>query len=77
MTLSGLGFDTLFLNSMVTDHVKAIAIFQAESNADEDDEVKAYADEFLLNLNEHVATAKQIHSTIMATVNSTGRWSKE
>jgi putative membrane protein len=64
MTLSGLAFDTVFMNSMVTDHVKAIAIFQAESNSGQDNDLKAYADKYLPHLKDHLTSAQQLQSSL-------------
>jgi len=72
MMLDSVAFDTLYINSMVSDHKKVIAQFQAESSMGEDADLKAYADKYLPNLNEHLATAQTIQKSLMTPVSATG-----
>jgi putative membrane protein len=81
MALSGPAFDTVFMNSMVKDHRTAVAMFQAESNTGQDEDLKAYADKYLPHLSEHLKSAQQLQSSLMANADTTnvnnGRKGKE
>lgn len=72
MTLDSIGFDSVYINSMVTDHRKVMAQFQAESSMGDDADLKAYADKYLPALSEHLATAKKIQAGLVAQTSATG-----
>jgi putative membrane protein len=64
--LQGIAFDTVFMNNMVKDHMKVIDQFSAESTNGKDNELKAYAAKYLPHLNEHLARAKEVQSSVLA-----------
>jgi putative membrane protein len=64
--LSGIAFDTAYINSQVKDHRKAIALFQQESANGKDNGLKGYANDKLPHLQEHLQLALQLQSSLMA-----------
>jgi putative membrane protein len=54
MGLNNLAFDTTYISGQVSDHQKAIALFQTEINNCQDARVKAYANKYLPKLQMHL-----------------------
>lgn len=72
MMLSGIEFDTSYLNNMIKDHEKVIAEFDTESRNGQDADLVAYATNALPKLNEHLTKAQEVKATVkgQATVNA-------
>jgi putative membrane protein len=64
MTLSGLAFDTTYMNSQVTDHVNTINLFQNEVNLGNNPSVKNYASQTLPHLQMHLQRAQSIRTQL-------------
>ena len=60
--LSGSSFDHAYMNAMVTDHQKAVALFSRESNSGSDPDAKAWAAKTLPTLQDHEKKAKSLAS---------------
>jgi putative membrane protein len=60
-TLSGDAFDKEFVKTMVRDHEKAVSLFQKQSTAGKDAEVKAFAAKTLPTLQGHLEMAKSLN----------------
>jgi putative membrane protein len=58
--LSGAAFDHAYVNAMVTDHQKAVALFSRESKSGADPDAKAWAAKTLPTLEEHHTKAKAL-----------------
>jgi putative membrane protein len=64
-TYTGYQFDTAYLNSQVMDHMKAINLFQGESNnIGGDPAVRGFANSNLPNLNRHQYVADSLLNTL-------------
>ena len=64
--LSGAEFDQAYMDEMVKDHEKDIAAFEQQAQAGQDPELRAFAEEALPTLREHLELAKEIQSQIAA-----------
>jgi len=62
MGLSGIGFDSTYINSQIADHVNAINLFQNEVNLGNNPNIKGYASRMLPHLQEHLARAQSVKS---------------
>jgi putative membrane protein len=62
--MSGLAFDTAYMNSQVKDHEKTIALFQSEIANGKDQEVKDYARKYLPHIQMHHHKADSIRNTL-------------
>ncbi len=60
MTVTGKSFDSAYMQSQVQDHVKTIAMFQAEASNGLDAQTKAYASKLLPKLQMHLQHAQSI-----------------
>lgn len=58
--LKGKKFDGLFLRDEVRDHERAIAAFKREAQRGQDPEVKAYANDVLPTMEEHLREAEKL-----------------
>jgi putative membrane protein len=56
--LSGKEFDRAYMETMVSDHEKAVSDFQTEANTGADAEVKAFAAKTLPTLKQHLRLAR-------------------
>jgi len=63
--LNGYAFDTVFVNGMVNDHRKVIAMFEAENSIGQDDVLKSYAVTYLPHLKDHLTAAKALQTKLM------------
>jgi putative membrane protein len=66
--LSGMEFDTTYLNNMIKDHEKVIAEFDTESRNGQDQDLVAYATKTLPHLNEHLTKAQEVKATVKGQV---------
>jgi putative membrane protein len=57
--IPGKRFDTTYINQMVQDHNKVIALFLRESQQGQDPDVRAFATKMLPTLREHLQRARQ------------------
>jgi len=60
MALSGIGFDSTYINGQVADHINAINLFQNEVNLGNNPTIKGYASRMLPHLQEHLARAQSV-----------------
>lgn len=58
--LSGSAFDQAFAKKMVTDHQKAVALFEKEAKAGKDPDLRAFATETLPTLRHHLTMAEKL-----------------
>jgi len=56
-------FDRKYLDAMVSDHLQAIALFQQQSDAGADPELRAFAARTLPTLQNHLQTAKTLQAS--------------
>jgi putative membrane protein len=68
--LTGMAFDSVYMNIMVKDHMTAVDLFQSESTNGKDADVRGYADKYLPNLKEHLASAQALQETLMHPITS-------
>jgi putative membrane protein len=61
--LSGPAFDKAYINGMVRDHEKTVAMFKEESESGQDPEVKAFAAKTLPTLEDHLTSIEQLRSS--------------
>jgi putative membrane protein len=61
---TGYTFDTAYVNSQVKDHQTAIAMFQFYQSNGKDADLKSYASKNLPHLQEHLAKAIQVKTTL-------------
>lgn len=73
--MQGAAFDRAFMQHMVKDHQKDIAMFEKESNSGSDPDVKAFASKTLPTLREHLEQARSVASSVG--VGSTSRMDKD
>lgn len=59
--LSGADFDRHFIQHMISDHEKAIALFQAQAKGGTDPDLKAYAEKTLPKLKDHLKMAQDLN----------------
>ena len=57
--LSGAEFDQAYMDEMVKDHEKDIAAFEQQAQAGQDPELRAFAEEALPTLREHLELAER------------------
>jgi putative membrane protein len=66
--LTGAEFDREFVNTMVMDHQKAIAMFQNQRATVQNPDVKKYVDDTLPTLQTHLEKAQQLQSRLFGGV---------
>ena len=64
MTLEGAAFDKAYLDQMLTDQEAAFELFKSQADDGTDDELKDWAEEKLLTLNNHLKTLKELQDKI-------------
>ena len=64
--LKGAEFDKAYMQHMVADHAKDVASFRRESKTGTDPDIKAWAEQTLPVLQEHLKQAKQVASSVGA-----------
>ena len=64
--LSGAEFDEAYMDEMVEDHEKDVELFEQQAESGEDPDLRAFAEETLPTLREHMELAKQVQSQITA-----------
>jgi putative membrane protein len=64
--LSGAEFDKAYMDEMVADHEKDIALFEQQAEAGKDPDLRAFAEETLPTLRAHLELAKEVQSQIAA-----------
>jgi putative membrane protein len=69
--LSGEAFDRAYIQHMVKDHQKDVALFRKQSTGASDAEVKQFASATLPTLQKHLARAQEIEEIVGATSGST------
>jgi putative membrane protein len=63
-SLSGLSFDTAYINAQVLDHQKVITVFQNEINAGNNQSIRAYANQYLPHIQLHLRMADSLQTTL-------------
>jgi putative membrane protein len=58
--LSGAQFDQAYVDAMVKDHRKALALFKRQSTSGKDAEIKSFASKTLPTLEHHLEQAQQL-----------------
>jgi putative membrane protein len=66
---SGAGFDRAWVDHVIADHEKDIAMFEAEAKDGSDAELKAWAEKKLPTLREHLKMAQDVKSKLSTTTN--------
>ena len=64
--LSDAEFDEAYMEDMVEDHEKDIELFEQQAQSGEDPDLRAFAEETLPTLREHLELAKQVQSQVTA-----------
>ena len=64
MSLSGAEFDKAYMQHMVADHDKAVALFTTGSTSAQDADIKAFATKTLPTLQEHAKLAQEVNGKL-------------
>jgi putative membrane protein len=64
--LSAAEFDAAYMDEMVLDHEKTIALFEEQAESGEDAALRGFAEETLPTLREHLEMAKEVQSQVAA-----------
>jgi putative membrane protein len=64
--LSDAEFDQAYMDEMVQDHQKDIELFEQQAESGEDPDLRAFAEESLPTLREHLERAKEVQSQVTA-----------
>jgi putative membrane protein len=59
-SLSGAAFDKAYMDHMVKDHEKAVALFSKEASGGKDPDTKSWAEKTLPTLQQHLAKAREV-----------------
>ncbi len=70
--LSGMDWDKHYMDMMVKDHKKAVALFEKQSTAGRDADLKAFAKKTLPTLKMHLDSAQSIQSSLKVINNNMG-----
>jgi putative membrane protein len=62
--LSGMAFDTAYMNSQVKDHQKTLTIFQSETSSGANQSIRSYANQYLPHIQMHLQMADSISTRI-------------
>jgi len=62
--LTGAEFDRSFMTTMVQEHVKAVALFEASSKSAKDSDIRAFAEKTLPVLKHHLEMARDLNSKV-------------
>src|SRR6185312_9909376 len=65
--LKGEQFDRAYLQQLVKDHEKAVALFQREADRGKNAELKQFANDTLPTLKDHLQMAKNLYHEVGAT----------
>jgi putative membrane protein len=64
--LSDAEFDEAYMDEMVKDHEKDVELFEQQADSGEDPDLRAFAEETLPTLREHLELAKEVQSQVTA-----------
>jgi putative membrane protein len=64
LSLPGADFDSEYMTHMVSDHEKAVALFDKESKEGQDAQLKQFAEQTLPTIQDHLKQAQQIQSSL-------------
>ena len=64
---SGAEFDRKFADTMVSDHEKAVSLFESNGKDAKDADVKAYVDKTLPTLKHHLQMARDLKTKVSGT----------
>lgn len=70
--LSEAEFDRAYMEHMVMDHEKAVALFEEQANAGQDPELQKFAQDTLPKLQEHLELAQQINMQLTQIAGASG-----
>lgn len=62
--LSGMDFDSSYINSQIADHLKAISLFEAMKEDADSRSLRAYAEKYLPHIRQHLAMADSIKALL-------------
>ena len=65
-SLSGAAFDKAYMDHMVKDHEKAVALFTREAGSGKDADTKSWAEKTLPTLQQHLAKAREVAGRVGA-----------
>jgi putative membrane protein len=65
-TLTGAAFDKAYMDQMVKDHEKAVALFSKEAASGKDADTKSWAEKTLPTLQQHLAKAREVAGKVGA-----------
>jgi putative membrane protein len=71
--LSDAEFDKAYMDEMVSDHEKDIAAFEQEAQSGQDPDLRAFAEETLPTLREHLEVAEETQSQLTAAAEGTSQ----
>ena len=71
--LSGAEFDQAYMEEMVTDHEEDVELFEEQAQSGEDPDLRAFAEETLPILRDHLQMAEDIQSELSTEVEGTNR----
>jgi putative membrane protein len=71
--LSDAEFDRAYMDEMVQDHEKDIGLFEQQAESGEDPDLRAFAEETLPTLREHLELAEETQSQLAAAAEGTGQ----
>jgi putative membrane protein len=71
--LSDAEFDQAYMDEMVTDHEKSVQLFEQQAESGGDQDLRAFAEESLPTLQEHLEMAKEVQSQVTAAVGTEQR----
>jgi putative membrane protein len=74
--LSGADFDREYMKHQVSDHDKAVALFEKQSRSGKDAELKAFAGRTLPTLKAHQQIAREINSRVSGKTNTSAKMMK-
>jgi putative membrane protein len=64
--LSDAEFDQAYMDEMVKDHEKTVQLFEQQAESGQDPDLRAFAEETLPTLQEHLELAKEVQSQVTA-----------
>jgi putative membrane protein len=66
--LSDAGFDQAYMDEMVTDHENSVELFERQAQSGQDPDLRAFAEESLPTLREHLQLAEEIRAQVTAAI---------
>jgi putative membrane protein len=60
--MTGMAFDSVYINSQIRDHIQAISLFEDEATNGKHEQLKSFATRMLPHLNDHLTRAQTLAS---------------